>query len=71
MAETKKRVGPVKFLSQVRQEGRKVTWTPWRETAITTIMVFIMVVIMSLFFFFADIIVSTALRYGLKVLAGL
>ena len=71
MAETKKRVGPVKFLGQVRQEGRKVTWTPWRETAITTIMVLVMVAIMSTFFFVTDMVVSTALQFGLSVLEGI
>lgn len=71
MAEaTKKRVSPVKFLSQVRQEGRKVTWTPWKETAVTTVMVFIMVVIMAIFFFITDFAVSSLLRGGFRLLGA-
>jgi len=71
MSESKKRVGPAKFVSQVRQEGRKVTWTPWRETAVTTIMVFIMVAIMAGFFFLTDMVISTVLRRGFSFLAGI
>jgi preprotein translocase subunit SecE len=70
MAEAKKRVGPIKFLQQVDQERRRVTWTPWKETLVTTIMVFIMVVFMAIFFFFADLIVSSALRFGLRLLGA-
>ncbi len=70
MAEAKKGVGPIKFLAQVRQEGRKVTWTPWKETVVTTIMVFIMVTIMAIFFFFADTAVSNGLQFLFRVLSG-
>jgi len=71
MAETKKRTGPVKFFTQVRQEGRKVTWTPWRETAVSTIMVFIMVIIMGAFFFLTDLAISSVLQFGLSLLSGI
>ena len=40
-----KRVSPFRFLQQVREEGRKVTWPTRRETAITTGMVFVMYVV--------------------------
>ena len=36
------RTSPIKFLQEVRAEGQKVTWPTRRETAITTLMVFIM-----------------------------
>ena len=47
-------VGPWEFVRQVRAEVRKVTWTSKNETMISTIMVLIMVVIMSAFFFVVD-----------------
>jgi preprotein translocase subunit SecE len=45
---------PVKFFREVRAEARKVTWTSWKETWITSVMVGIMVVLASLFFFTVD-----------------
>lgn len=50
----KKTTNPLKFLSEVRQEGRKVTWTGRNETVVSTIMVFIMSAIMALFFYLVD-----------------
>jgi preprotein translocase subunit SecE len=48
------RTSPVKFLQEVRAEGQKVTWPTRRETAITTLMVFIMTAAASIFFLFSD-----------------
>ena len=45
---------PFKFLQEVRSETTKVTWPTRRETTITTIMVFVMVALASIFFFAAD-----------------
>ena len=42
---------PFKFLQEVRTETAKVTWPSRRETTITTIMVFVMVALASVFFF--------------------
>jgi preprotein translocase subunit SecE len=57
---------PFKFLQEVRSETQKVTWPTRRETTITTIMVFVMVGVASVFFFFADqllsLVVTTILR---------
>lgn len=57
---------PFKFAQEVRSETQKVTWPSRRETMITTIMVFVMVGLASIFFFFADqlirLIVTTLLR---------
>jgi preprotein translocase subunit SecE len=61
-APAKKRVGPFTFIKQVRVEGSKVTWTSRRETIYATIMVVIMVVVASLFFYLTDAIVSLAVR---------
>jgi len=48
------KTGPVEFLQQVRAEGAKVTWPSRKETMITTAMVFVMVVLASLFFLVSD-----------------
>jgi preprotein translocase subunit SecE len=45
---------PFKFLQEVRSETNKVTWPTRRETTITTIMVFVMVALASVFFFASD-----------------
>jgi preprotein translocase subunit SecE len=48
------KTSPGQFIRQVRQEVSKVTWPTRRETTITTIMVFIFVTIMALFFLLVD-----------------
>lgn len=48
------RPSPMKFLQEVRAEGQKVTWPTRRETAITTIMVFIMTAVSAIFFLVSD-----------------
>ena len=49
---------PFKFVQEVRTEGAKVTWPTRRETAITTLMVFLMVFLATLFFFLSDQIMA-------------
>jgi preprotein translocase subunit SecE len=51
------RTSPFKFLQEVRAETQKVTWPTRRETAITTVMVFVMVAVASIFFLIADQII--------------
>jgi preprotein translocase subunit SecE len=51
------RTSPFKFLQEVRAEAQKVTWPTRRETAVTTVMVFIMSAIASVFFLIADQII--------------
>ena len=63
----KKRVGPVQFLREVRAEARKVTWTSWKETWITSVMVGIMVVMTALFFFGIDWIMGLGISGVLKL----
>ncbi len=48
------KTNPFAFLQQVRAEIAKVTWPTRRETMITTVMVFIMVVLAMLFFLLVD-----------------
>ena len=68
-AVAKKRVTPVQFLREVRAEARKVTWTTWKETWITSVMVAIMVVLTAFFFSGLDGVLSFVMRGVLK-LAG-
>ena len=56
---------PIEFARQVRQEVSKVTWPSRRETGVTTLMVFIMVVVASLFFLVADIGLSKLVEFAL------
>ncbi len=62
-APPKKRVGPFTFIGQVRAEARKVTWTTRQETVAATIMVIVMVVLASIFFYVADAVVNIAVRF--------
>jgi preprotein translocase subunit SecE len=56
------RTSPSKFIQEVQQETRKVTWPSWKETRMTTLMVFIMVVIVSVFLSVADWAIGNAMR---------
>ena len=61
-----RRVGLIEFFQQVNRERKKITWPSWKETWLTTMMVFIMVFITMVFFFFVD----TLLNQGELVLIG-
>lgn len=61
------KTSPGEFIRQVRQETAKVTWPTRKETGVTTIMVFIMVVIAAIFFLLVDQVLS----FGVKLLLGL
>jgi preprotein translocase subunit SecE len=63
---TMARTSPAEFARQVRQEVAKVTWPSRKETTYTTAMVFVMVVIASLFFFVADQAFSWLMRLVLN-----
>ncbi|CAN5452692.1 preprotein translocase subunit SecE [soil metagenome] len=69
-AAPKKPINPVRFAQEVRAEARKITWTTRKETWITSVMVFIMVVLASLFFTFADWILGLGANLLLKIAAG-
>ncbi len=58
-------VSPFKFIQEVREETRKVTWPTRKETMITTAMVFVMVAITSVFFLIADQIIRVAVTFVL------
>jgi preprotein translocase subunit SecE len=69
-AAPKKPFNPMRFVQEVRAEARKITWTTRKETWITSVMVFIMVVVASLFFTFADWILGMGANLLLKIAAG-
>lgn len=50
----KRPFNPIQFLRETRAEGRKVTWTSWKETWITSVMVAMMVLLTAMFFFGVD-----------------
>ncbi len=60
-------VSPFKFLQEVRSETNKVTWPTRRETMITTIMVFVMVALASIFFFAADQLIRIFVTFLLGI----
>ncbi|MGB7101029.1 MAG: preprotein translocase subunit SecE [Xanthobacteraceae bacterium] len=61
------KIDPFKFLQEVRAEGQKVTWPTRKETTVTTMMVFVMVFVASIFFLLADQI----MRLGVGFLLGI
>ena len=68
MEEVKKpRVSPIEFFRQVKVEGSKVIWPSRKETSITTIVVFIMVIVSSAFFLTADFLISHGVRAFLNI----
>ena len=54
---------PGAFIRQVRQEASKVTWPTRKETGITTLMVFIMVVLAAIFFLVVDQVLGLGVRF--------
>ena len=49
---------PLKFMQEVRAETSKVTWPTRNEVVVTTLMVFVLVFLASVFFFLADQVLS-------------
>ena len=65
-APVRRRGGIFAIYGETVREMKKVTWPTWKETYLTTIMVFIMVALTVVFFFFVD----TVLAYGERLLVG-
>jgi preprotein translocase subunit SecE len=65
--ENMAKTNPLDFLQHVRSESAKVTWPSRKETMITTAMVFVMVVLASVFFLLIDQIIG----WGVRVVLGL
>ena len=61
------RISPALFFRQVRQETAKVTWPSRKETVVSTAMVFVMVVLASVFF----LLVDQFFAWSVKMIFGL
>ena len=61
---------PVQFISQVRSEIGKITWPARREVVTTTIMVFIMATLASIFFFLVDLLIKTGISTVINLVGG-
>lgn len=61
------KTSPAQFVQEVRREAAKVTWPSRKETAISTAMVFVMVILASIFF----LVVDQILAFGVKLIFGL
>jgi len=61
------KTNPFELIQQVRSEVAKVTWPSRKETMITTVMVFIFVFLVAIFFFLVDQVLS----YVVKLVLGL
>ena len=55
-----KRFSVMHFIQDVRSETRKVTWPTRKETLVTTGMVFVMVIVASVFFLLSDMVIHWA-----------
>jgi preprotein translocase subunit SecE len=55
------------FFQEVRSEASKVTWPTRKETMVTTAMVFVLVLVASVFFLLSDMII----RWALSLVLGL
>ena len=61
------KISPAQFIQEVRRETAKVTWPTRKESGISTVMVFIMVILAAAFFFLVDQILAT----GVKAILGI
>lgn len=61
------KTSPTQYVRQVRQETSKVTWPSRKETTVSTIMVLIMVILASGFFFVVDQIMQFGVRQILNL----
>lgn len=62
-------ISPVEFVRQVKREASKVTWPTRKEVGVTTIMVFILVLLIAAYFILVDFGISNIIKAILKVAA--
>lgn len=53
---------PLQYFREVKSETKKVTWPTRKETMVSTIMVFIMVFLVSVFLYFSDQVIAWVIR---------
>ncbi len=61
------KIEPLEYIRQVRAEMKKITWPSRQETTVSVIAVFFMVLIASIFMYFADQIIALIVRLILGV----
>ncbi len=57
------KTGPIQFYREVRAEMKKITWPTRKETIASTIAVFIMVILASLFLFLSDQVIAFVISF--------
>ncbi|MDT8344856.1 MAG: preprotein translocase subunit SecE [Thermohalobaculum sp.] len=60
-------MNPAQFVAQVRSEATKVVWPSRKEAGLTTVMVFVMAVIVAIFFFSVDQLLSLGVELLLSL----
>lgn len=60
-------LSPAKFIREVRQEMRRVTWPTRKETTVSTSMVLLLTTVSALFFLVVDWGISAAVRLILGI----
>jgi preprotein translocase subunit SecE len=65
-----KKTGIVQFFKEVRSEVRKISWASRNETLISTVFVFIMVVVAAIFFFAVDAVLRAGVGFILNIGGG-
>lgn len=61
------KANPFQFIQQVRSEVGKVVWPTRREVGLTTVMVFVMASLTSVFFFLVDLTIRSGLTAVLQI----
>ncbi len=52
---------PIQFIQQTRAEVAKITWPGRREVLLTTVMVFLLAMLVAAFFSLVDLVIRTGL----------
>ena len=55
-------MNPAKFIREVRTEGARVVWPTRKETTVSVVMVFVLVVVASIFFLLVDNLAQWAVQ---------
>ncbi|PZU11051.1 preprotein translocase subunit SecE [Sphingomonas sp.] len=64
------KVSPTEFIQQVKAETAKVYWPSRRETVMTAVMVVVLTLVLSIFFFVVDWSFSRIVKFLLSLVQG-
>jgi preprotein translocase subunit SecE len=65
-----KKSGFVQYFKDVRSELRKISWASRNETLVSTVFVFLMVVVAAIFFFLVDLLLRSTVGFILGIGGG-